>query len=115
MTPTIRLAQSLFVAYIGVFGLLTAFGNITDYGSNFAFVQHVMSMDTIFPESHLRYRAITSPALHHAAYWLIILGEALTGLLCSVGVEIEAARRCLHAEVAVLICGSPVGGKLSAV
>jgi hypothetical protein len=71
MTPTIRLAQSLFVAYIGVFGLLTAFGNITDYGSNFAFVQHVMSMDTIFPESHLRYRAITSPALHHAAYWLI--------------------------------------------
>ena len=25
MTPTIRLAQSLFVAYIGVFGLLTAF------------------------------------------------------------------------------------------
>jgi predicted small integral membrane protein len=83
--PTIRLAQSLFVAYIGIFGLLTAFGNITDYSSNFAFVQHVMSMDTIFPDSHLRYRAITSPALHHVAYWLIILGEALTGLLCSVG------------------------------
>ena len=49
MTPTIRLAQSLFVVYIGVFGLLTAFGNITDYGSNFAFVQHVMSMDTRLP------------------------------------------------------------------
>ena len=63
MTLTIRLAQSLFVAYIGVFGLLTAFDNITDYGSNFAFVRHVMSMDTIFPESHLRYRAITGPAL----------------------------------------------------
>ena len=95
MTPTIRLAQSLFVAYIGVFGLLTAFGNITDYGSNFAFVQHVMSMDTIFPESHLRYRAITSPALHHAAYWLIILGEALTGLLCSVGaLRLFLCRRC---------------------
>ncbi len=55
------LTQSLFVAYIGAFGLLTMFGNITDYGSNFAFVQHVMSMDTIFSESRLRYRAITRP------------------------------------------------------
>jgi hypothetical protein len=43
----------LFVAYIGVFGLLTAFGNITDYGSNFAFVQHVMSMDTDVDVLHL--------------------------------------------------------------
>lgn len=85
MTLIIRLTQSLFTAYIGAFGLLVAFGNVTDYGTNFAFVQHVMSMDTIFPDSGLRYRAITSPALHHAAYWVIILGEALTGVLCSVG------------------------------
>ena len=94
MTPTIRLAQSLFVAYIGVFGLLTAFGNITDYGSNFAFVQHVMSMDTIFPESHLHYRAITSPAFHHAAYWLIILVEALIGaILAFASVRLALALR----------------------
>jgi predicted small integral membrane protein len=98
MMLIIRLTQSLFIAYIGAFGLLVAFGNITDYSSNFAFVQHVMSMDTIFPESRLRYRAITSPALHHAAYWVIILGETLTGLLCSVG----ALRlfRCLQSDAA---------------
>jgi predicted small integral membrane protein len=27
-------------------------------------------MDTIFPNATIRYRAITNPALHHAAYAL---------------------------------------------
>ena len=84
-TRIIRLTQILFVAYIGVFGLLVAFGNVTDYGTNFAFVQHVMSMDTVFPDSRLKYRAITSPAAHHAVYAAIIFGEALTGVLCAAG------------------------------
>jgi predicted small integral membrane protein DUF2165 len=29
-------------------------------------------MDTTFPKGTLRWRAITSPAIHHAGYWLII-------------------------------------------
>jgi predicted small integral membrane protein len=41
-------------------------------------VRHVLSMDSIFPDSTLRWRAITTPMLWHGAYWLIILGEALT-------------------------------------
>ncbi|HEX9462241.1 MAG TPA: DUF2165 domain-containing protein [Alphaproteobacteria bacterium] len=98
MTLILRLIQGLFAAYIGAFGLLVAFGNLTDYGTNFAFVQHVMSMDTIFPGNGLRYRAITNPQLHHLAYWVIILGEALSGVLCSIG----ALRlfRCLHSDTA---------------
>jgi multidrug efflux pump subunit AcrB len=48
MTPTIRLAQSLFVAYIGVFGLLTAFGNITDYGSNFGQTSALPALAVLF-------------------------------------------------------------------
>src|SRR5215470_17575663 len=42
-------------------------------------------MDTIFERSTIRYRAITSPALQHAAYALIIATEALTALLCWIG------------------------------
>jgi len=77
----IRLAKIAMVAGLALYALLVAFGNITDYGSNFAFVQHVLSMDTTFPGNHLMYRAITAPALHHAAYLAIIAGEGLTGLV----------------------------------
>ena len=43
-----------------------------NYGSNFDFVQHVLSMDTTFPGNQLKWRAISTPALHHAFYWTII-------------------------------------------
>ena len=81
----IRAAKIAMVAAIALFATVVAFGNITDYGTNFAFVQHVLSMDTIFERSTIRYRAITSPALHHAAYAVIIAAEVLTALLCWIG------------------------------
>jgi predicted small integral membrane protein len=80
-----RLAKIAMVAAIAVFATLVAFGNITDYGTNFAFVEHVLAMDSIFPNSTITYRAITSPALHHAAYAIIIAAEALTAVLCWIG------------------------------
>ena len=64
----IRLAKILMVASIALFATLVAFGNLTDYGVNYTFVQHVLSMDTIFPFSTIGYRAITNSTLHHAAY-----------------------------------------------
>lgn len=82
---TIRLSKIAMVAAIALFATLTAFGNITDYGTNLAFVRHVLDMDTIFPDSTIRYRAVTSPALHTLAYNLIIAAEALTALLCWIG------------------------------
>jgi predicted small integral membrane protein len=81
----VRISKILMVAAIAFFATLVAFGNITDYGSNFAFVQHVLSMDTIFPTATIKYRAITSPGLHHAAYILIIAAETLTAILCWIG------------------------------
>jgi predicted small integral membrane protein len=84
-TIVIRLAKIATVASIALFASIVAFGNITDYGTNFAFVQHVLSMDTIFQRSTTRYRAITSPALHHLAYAVIIATEALTAVLCWIG------------------------------
>src|SRR5215471_1836128 len=90
-----RVAKVAMVAAIAVFATLVAFGNITDYDTNFAFVQHVLSMDSIFPGSTITYRAITSPALHHAAYATIIAAEALTAVLCWIG-AIALLRR-LHA------------------
>src|SRR5690606_23061888 len=80
-----RLSKTAFVAAIAFFASLVSFGNITDYGSNFAFVQHVLLMDTIFPDSTIKYRAIESNTLHHAAYIFIIAMETLTAILCWIG------------------------------
>lgn len=84
MTIT-RLSKTAFVAAIALFATLVSFGNITDYGSNFAFVQHVLMMDTIFPDATIKYRAINSPFLHNAGYILIIAAETLTAILCWIG------------------------------
>src|SRR5262245_22931402 len=81
----IRAAKAVMVAAIALFASLVVFGNLTDYGTNFLFVQHVLSMDTVFPFSTIKNRAITSPALHHAAYAAIIAAEAAIAVLCWIG------------------------------
>jgi predicted small integral membrane protein len=95
----IRAAKVAMVAAIALFATLVSFGNLTDYWTNFAFVQHVLSMDTIFQNSEIGYRAITSPVLHHLTYALIIAAEALTAILCWIGAA--ALLRALRAGAAV--------------
>lgn len=81
----IRLCKTALVATLALFFTLVAFGNLTDYGSNWAFVRHVLAMDTIFPDSTLRWRAITDPRLQAAAYAMIIAAEAAAALVLWVG------------------------------
>lgn len=83
--PVVRAAKAVLVLTMAFYASLVAFGNITDYGTNFAFVRHVLSMDTIFPDAGIGYRAITSPAWHHAAYVLIIVLETLVAVLAWLG------------------------------
>ena len=73
----LRVAKTVSVASIALMALLVVFDNITDYFSNFLFVEHVLKMDTTFPESHIHYRSINSPFLFHAGYILIIVMEAM--------------------------------------
>ena len=82
----VRLCKIAVLAAIALWIALVAFGNLTDYGSNWPFVRHVLAMDTIFPDAHIRYRAIASPLLQHAAYALIIAVETLAAVLCWLGV-----------------------------
>ena len=94
----LRASKAALVAAVALFASLVTFGNLTDYNTNFVFVQHVLSMDTIFPFSTIKYRAITSPALHHAAYAFIIAAEAATAVLCWIGAAALARR--LRADAA---------------
>ena len=46
-----RIAKAIAVAAIGLMALLVVYGNVTDYYTNYHFVEHVMRMDTIFPDT----------------------------------------------------------------
>jgi len=63
-----RLAKVAAVGALAAFALLVAYNNVVDYDSNYQFVRHVLSMDTIFPNSVLRSRAINSETIWRAAY-----------------------------------------------
>jgi len=78
---TIRLAKILLPLVLAAFAFIVTFDNIVDYGSNYLFVQHVLLMDTTFPGNALMGRAIKSPVMWHASYWLIIAAEGATCLL----------------------------------
>ena len=110
----IRISKTAAVAATALFSTLVAFGNLTDYGTNFAFVQHVMSMDTIFPDAAIKYRAITNPALHNLFYFLIIAAEALTAILCWIGAyrltkNLRNDARSFNASKTLSIAGLTLG------
>ncbi len=81
----IRLSKAALVASSALFLLIVVFNNLTDYGSNFEFVRHVLGMDTTFPGNKGMWRALTSPFIHHAFYASIILWELISGVLLAAG------------------------------
>jgi len=86
----IRLAKIGCVAAVAFYVALVAFNNMTDYWTNFVFVTHVLDMDQVFPQSDIRWRAVTSPILHHAGYVLIIAVETLVAALNAIGAMMMA-------------------------
>ncbi|WP_447736116.1 DUF2165 family protein [Rhodanobacter soli] len=109
-----RLSKILLMATIALWLALVAFGNVTDYGSNLVFVQHVLAMDSIFPDAGIHYRAIHAPLLQHAAYVLIIAAEALAAVLCGTGAwRMWRARRApaatFHRARQLAVAGLSVG------
>jgi predicted small integral membrane protein len=81
----VRLAKVVLVAAIGLLALIIVVNNLQDPQPNFLYIQHVMSMDTTFPESQLRWRAIAHPTAHWIAYGLLIATEAAIAALCLLG------------------------------
>ncbi|MBV8325177.1 DUF2165 domain-containing protein [Chryseobacterium sp.] len=85
MHMIIRLSKSLIILAIAFFVSLVVFGNISDYHTNYQYVRHVLSMDDVFPDTAIRYRAIIAPVGYTIAYNSIIFFEGLTALLCWIG------------------------------
>lgn len=82
-------ACAVITAINGLYILLVGVGNITDFETNLAFVQHVLAMDTtnfgaepgIALDPDVMWRAITSSGLQTAAYVAIIIWESVTALV----------------------------------
>lgn len=77
----VRLAKIAMTAALAAFAFIVTYDNLIDYGSNYEFVKHVLSMDTTFPGNKLMDRAITDPRIWTLAYAAIIAAEGLTFLL----------------------------------
>jgi predicted small integral membrane protein len=110
----IRLVKVALVASMALFALLVAYDNVVDYGSNYAFVRHTLSMDTTFRDDALKARAITTPALWTLAYWLIIATEAAVGLLLAGGAfrlaaALRAEGRRFNAAKRLVALGAGLG------
>jgi len=81
----VRIAKIIMIAGLAAFALIVAYDNVVDYGSNYEFVKHVLSMDTTFAGNALKSRAVSDETMWHAVYALIIAVEAITGLLLAFG------------------------------
>jgi len=87
-----RIVKVIMVGCLALFALLVTFDNLIDYDTNYAFIRHVLTMDTTFPGNALLYRRIMSPALWQAGYALIIAGEGLTGSILAVAAALLCRR-----------------------
>jgi predicted small integral membrane protein len=79
---TLRVSKAVLVFAIALFYTILVLNNITDYGSNYQFVRHVLMMDSTFPGNHGMWRAVNSPLIHTVFYLGIIAWESVTMLLC---------------------------------
>jgi len=115
----LRLFKIIFAAVVGLNLLITVLDNaIFDYGSNYAFVQHVLSMDTLFSGEQNAWRSLRDPTpegpggywLYHTFYATIILWEAAIAALCLIGAyqlwrQRAAEARIFHKAKKLVLCG----------
>ena len=86
-------AVAVLVACNALYVFLVALGNITDYDTNYAFVQHVLSMDTtnfgaaegtgLDPD--VMWRSIKDPVLWNVGYIGIIVWESAAAVVLILG------------------------------
>ena len=77
----VRLAKVAMTAALAAFAFIVTYDNIVDYGTNYEFVKHVLSMDTTFPGNTLMSRAITDPRLWAIGYGAVIAAEGVVFVL----------------------------------
>lgn len=108
-----RYSKLILVFASALYFSIVVFNNLTDYGTNFAFVSHVMQMDTTFPDNQGKWRAIDIPGLHHAGYALLIGLETVVAVLCWIGgwklLRAVGAAKAFNAAKGIAVIGLTLG------
>jgi len=100
----LRVSKAVLVFAIALFYTILVLNNITDYGSNYEFVRHVLMMDSTFPGNHDMWRAVNSPLVHTVFYIGIIAWESVTMVLCWwAGVRLLKSYRADRAQFAAAL------------
>lgn len=110
----IRISKATLMLFISCFGLSLTISNLGDYSTNYEYVAHILSMDTIENAARYRYRAITSSMAHHRIYWLIIALEVLFTVFCMLGTyqlmnNINASCKKFHESKRFALIGLMIG------
>lgn len=72
---------TILTAIVAAYMSLVAFGNITDFDSNQAFVHHVLEMDTTFNDPDVMWRAVENDTLQNIGYIGVIAWETLAAVV----------------------------------
>src|SRR3979411_1319871 len=100
----LRASKAVLVFAVALLYTILVLNNITDYGSNYEFVRHVLMMDSTFSGNHLMWRAVNSPLVHTVFYTGIIAWESVTMLLCWwAGVRLLKSYRADRAQFAAAL------------
>jgi len=100
----LRVSKAVLVFAIALFYTILVLDNITDYGSNYEFVRHVLMMDSTFPGNHGMWRAVNSPLVQTVFYIGIIAWESVTMFLCWwAGVRLVKSYRADGAQFAAAL------------
>lgn len=91
---SLSVAALVLVATNGLYMLLVALGNITDYETNYAFVERVLAMDTtnfgqgqdVNLDPDIMWRAIDNPVVANIGYIGLIIVEAIAGIVLLIAV-----------------------------
>ncbi|MBD3360249.1 DUF2165 family protein [Candidatus Peregrinibacteria bacterium] len=81
----LRFAKIVLLGISAVYFTLVVLGNLTDYGTNYEFVKHVMRMDDTFMDPDLMWRSVDSEIWYHIFYWIIIITEIVAAVLLWIG------------------------------
>ena len=104
----------LLVGGLAFLCALTTLGNLRDPATNYTFVQHVVSMDTISPDNAMTSNAIPVPMVWTISFWAIVAAEGLATALFAWGtVELFQARtfkaEAFHRAKRFLFAGAACG------
>ncbi|MGU3539826.1 DUF2165 family protein [Methylobacterium sp. A54F] len=88
----LRLSKIILVAAVALTCALSAYNNIVNPDSNYEFLRHVLSMDTVESGAQIQDRAIQNSMLQRAAFMFIVTGEMLAALLSCLGVALMVVR-----------------------